>query len=107
MRQRKTLFQRCLALVLILALGITLLPMGEASAKTKKATVKMKEKKVMAYLTELDNESGNTGEVVAPFNRERMAEYLGVTRPALSRAIGQLRDRGLLSWRKNTFKLKK
>ena len=65
------------------------------------------EKKVMAYLTELDNESGNTGEVVAPFNRAHMAEYLGVTRPALSRAIGLLRDRGLFSWRKNVFKLRK
>ena len=65
------------------------------------------EKKVMAYLAELDNESGSTGEVVVPFNRERMSEYLGVTRPALSRAIGQLRDRGILSWRKNVFKLKK
>ena len=64
------------------------------------------EKKVMAYLAELDSESGGTGEVVAPFNRERMAEYLGVTRPALSRAIGHLRDRGLLSWRKNAFRLK-
>ena len=63
------------------------------------------ETRVMAYLTELDNESGNTGSVVIPFNRERMAEFLGVTRPALSRAIGQLRDRGLLSWRKNAFRL--
>ena len=63
------------------------------------------ETRVMAYLTELDNESGNTGNVVIPFNRERMAEFLGVTRPALSRAIGQLRDRGLLSWRKNVFRL--
>ena len=63
------------------------------------------ETRVMAYLTELDNESGSAGEVVIPFNRERMAEFLGVTRPALSRAIGQLRDRGLLSWRKNVFRL--
>lgn len=44
---------------------------------------------------------------MAPFNRARMAEYLGVTRPALSRAIGLLRDRGLFSWRKNVFKLRK
>ena len=40
------------------------------------------------------------------FDRERMAEYFGVTRPALSRAIGQLRDRGLLSWRKNVFTIR-
>ena len=36
-------------------------------------------------------------------DRERMAEYFGGTRPALSRALGMLRDRGLLSWRKNAF----
>lgn len=65
------------------------------------------ETRVMAYLTELDNESGGTGNVVVPFDRERMAEYLGVTRPALSRAIGHLRDRGLFSWRKNVFHLSK
>ena len=63
------------------------------------------ETRVMTYLGELDNEAGNTGKVIVPFNRERMAEYLGVTRPALSRAIGLLRDRGLLSWRKNVFLL--
>jgi len=64
------------------------------------------ETRVMTYLAELDNESGGGGHVVVPFNRERMAEYLGVTRPALSRAIGHLRNRGLLSWRKNVFNLK-
>ena len=64
------------------------------------------ETRVMTYLAELDNEFGGTGSVVVPFDRERMAEYLGVTRPALSRALGQLRDRGLLSWRKNAFRLK-
>ena len=40
-----------------------------------------------------------------PFDRERMAEYLGVTRPSLSRALGHLRDQGLITWRKNVFKL--
>ncbi len=65
------------------------------------------ETRVMAYLAVLDNESGGTGNVVVPFDRERMAEYLGVTRPALSRAIGHLRDRGMLAWRKNVFHLLK
>lgn len=63
------------------------------------------EARVMAYLAELDGESGHTGEVVVPFDRERMAEFLVVTRPSLSRALGHLRDRGLISWRKNAFKI--
>ena len=64
------------------------------------------ETRILVYLSELANESGNPSEIVVPFDRERMAEYLGVTRPALSRSIGKLRDRGLLDWHKNVFRLK-
>jgi len=62
--------------------------------------------RIHMYLSELHHEAGNSGEVVLPFNRERMAEYFGVTRPALSRALGQMRDRGLIAWRKNIFKIR-
>ena len=61
--------------------------------------------RIHMYLAELHHESGDAGEVVVPFNRERMAEYFGVTRPALSRALGQMRDRGLITWRKNVFRI--
>ncbi|MBR1920960.1 MAG: Crp/Fnr family transcriptional regulator [Kiritimatiellae bacterium] len=64
------------------------------------------EARVQMYLSELDNETGRTGSVVVPFNREHMAQYFGVSRPGLSRVLGQLRDRGLLTWRKNVFKIK-
>jgi CRP-like cAMP-binding protein len=64
------------------------------------------ESRVQVYLSELANESGNSDEVVVPFDRERMAEYLGVARPSLSRALGNLRDRGLLDWRKNVFTIR-
>jgi len=63
------------------------------------------ESRVQAYLAELASRSGGSGEVVVPFDRERMAAYLGVTRPALSRALGRLRDRGVLTWRKNSFRI--
>ena len=63
------------------------------------------EAKIQMYLTELNNETGKTGVVRVPFDRERMAEYFGVTRPALSRSLGHLRDRGLISWRKNEFRI--
>ena len=63
------------------------------------------EAKMQMYLMELDNETGKTGVVKVPFDRERMAEYFGVTRPALSRVLGQMRDRGLLSWRKSEFRI--
>ena len=60
----------------------------------------------MLFRSELHHESGDSGGVTVPINREKMAEYFGVTRPALSRALGQMRDRGLISWRKNVFRLK-
>ena len=63
------------------------------------------EAKIQMYLTELNNETGKTGVIKVPFDRERMAEYFGVTRPALSRSLGHLRDRGLISWRKNEFRI--
>lgn len=64
------------------------------------------ESRVQVYLSELSNENGNADEVTVPFDRERMAEYFGVARPSLSRALGNLRDRGLISWRKNVFRIK-
>ena len=63
------------------------------------------EAKIQMYLTELNNETGKNGIVKVPFDRERMAEYFGVTRPALSRSLGHLRDRGLIAWRKNEFRI--
>ena len=63
------------------------------------------EAKIQMYLTELNNETGKAGVVKVPFDRERMAEYFGVTRPALSRSLGHLRDRGLISWRKSEFRI--
>ena len=64
------------------------------------------EARIRVYLKELDHETGNSGEVRIPFNREEMAEHLGVSRAALSRSLGLLRDRGLLTWRKNVFRIR-
>ena len=64
------------------------------------------ESRVEIYLSELDNEAGHVGQVTVPFDRERMAEYFGVSRPALSRALGHMRDRGLITWHKNVFQIK-
>ena len=63
------------------------------------------ESRVMVYLNELDNESGHTGTVIVPFNRNHMAQYFGVARPSISRALCHLRDQGLITWRKNVFVL--
>ena len=49
MKQRKTVLKRCLALMLVLVLSISLFPMADTSAKKSKSTVTMKEKKIMMY----------------------------------------------------------
>ena len=61
--------------------------------------------RIQIYLKMLSIERGGNDSVEVPFNRERMAEYFGVTRPALSRTLGQMRDDGLIAWRKNMFRI--
>ena len=94
--------------ILGLALNASKLLSRELFATWRKMTVMNAptiEARIRTYLRELDNETGRTGRVVIPLDRERMAEYLGVSRAALSRSLGQMRDRGLLTWRKNRFVL--
>lgn len=42
-----------------------------------------------------------------PFNRQQLAEYLGVDRSALSNALSKMKREGLLSYHKNEFILKR
>lgn len=41
-----------------------------------------------------------------PFNRQQLADYLGVDRSALSHELGKMQAEGLLRFRKNVFELK-
>lgn len=49
MNQKTVLFKRCLALILIMALNISLMPMADVSAKKTKNNVNMKAKTVTGY----------------------------------------------------------
>ena len=40
-----------------------------------------------------------------PFNREEMANYLGATRPALSKVLSLFKDLELIDYYKNSFKI--
>lgn len=44
-------------------------------------------------------------EVKIPFNRDELADYLGVNRSALSREISKLHNDGIISFDKNKFKI--
>ena len=42
-----------------------------------------------------------------PFDRQQLADYLGVDRSALSAELGRMRREGLLDFRKNWFHLRR
>lgn len=47
------------------------------------------------------------GDIVIPFDRQQLADYLGVDRSALSKEIGRLKKLGVIDCRKNIFRLYK
>lgn len=60
--------------------------------------------KLMAYLSE-QARMHRSREFTIPFDRQALADYLGVERSALSAEIGKLRDLGVLESTKSRFKL--
>lgn len=61
--------------------------------------------KVLAFLSAESRRAG-TCEFEIPFDRQGLADYLAVDRSALSAELGRLRDEGVLSFRKNRFRLR-
>lgn len=62
--------------------------------------------KLMAFLSAQAKEAGRD-RVAIPFDRQGLADYLGVERSAMSAEIGKLRDLGYLEVRRNEFRLLK
>ncbi len=60
--------------------------------------------KLLAYLYGQSQRCGSLTFMV-PFDRQQMADYLGVDRSAMSTELGKLRDEGLISFHKSSFKL--
>lgn len=60
--------------------------------------------KLISYLSQ-EAKRQNSSEVVIPFNRQQLADFLFVDRSAMSNELCKMRDEGLLTFRKNTFKL--
>lgn len=47
-----------------------------------------------------------SGRISIPFDRQQLADYLGVDRSALSKELGKMKKDGLLNYHKNQFELK-
>lgn len=60
--------------------------------------------RVVTYLSAQALEQGSHSFFI-PFDRQQLADYLGVDRSALSKELGRMRDEGLLEFRKNYFTL--
>ena len=60
--------------------------------------------RVMAYLNSIAMKTHRT-EFDIPFDRQHMADYLNLDRTALSKELGRMRDDGLITFRKNHFKI--
>lgn len=60
--------------------------------------------KLMAYLSFQSKKSGGAAFRI-PFNRQQLADYLAVDRSALSKELCKMRDDGLLTFDKNSFRL--
>lgn len=60
--------------------------------------------KVLSYLSDQSRTVGSA-EFLIPFDRQQLADYLGVDRSALSAELGKLRRQGVLETQKNRFRL--
>lgn len=60
--------------------------------------------KLLTYLSSEAKKAGQS-EFFIPFNRQELADYLGVERSAMSAQLGRMRDEGILTFHKNRFRL--
>ena len=60
--------------------------------------------KLLAFLSAQAQRAGGS-QFVIPFDRQELADYLGVDRSAMSAELGRLRDSGVLRFNKNQFEL--
>jgi len=60
--------------------------------------------KLLSYLSEQAMVNGNSHFTI-PFDRQQLADYLGVDRSALSNELSKMQKDGLISFKKNEFTL--
>lgn len=60
--------------------------------------------RIMAYLSTISLRTGRTMFDI-PFDRQQMADYLGLDQTALSKELGKMKKDGIIDFHKNTFKL--
>lgn len=61
--------------------------------------------RLFSYFSQQVSAQGSN-EIIIPFNRQQLADYLNLDRSALSKELGKMRDDGLIEFHKNTFVIK-
>ena len=62
--------------------------------------------RLISYFSQMAAETGSH-EFTIPFSRQELADYIGVDRSALSAELSKMQKDGILTYRKNKFKLNK
>lgn len=76
------------------------------TCKLEHITKKSTRDKVLSYLSEQATRAGSD-QFSIPFNRQELADFLSVDRSALSSCLSALARQGILTYRKNQFRLLK
>ena len=74
--------------------------------RIKELSMGSTKKKVLCYLNNVKT-TVKSSEFNIPYNREELANYLGVERSALSKELSDLQKQGLITYHKNYFKILK
>lgn len=72
--------------------------------KVNYLTIKSLRGKISAFLLDHYKKARQTT-LTLPLNRNEMADYLNVSRPALSREMGRMKDEGLIDFYLSTFRI--
>ena len=87
---------------LLLILAEKNLMMSEKLAHTARRTTR---EKLLSYLSAQARRQGSPRFQI-PFDRQQLADYLGVDRSAMSAVLCRMRDEGILEFHRNSFYLK-
>ncbi len=72
--------------------------------KVKYLAIKGIRQKVSTYLYEQYRNTGSSN-IVLSLNRNKLADFLNVSRPSMSRELCKMRDEGIIDFRLNSFRI--
>lgn len=73
--------------------------------KVEYLSIKSIRGKIAAYLLE-QYKNSKSSTIVLPLKRNELADFLNVSRPSMSREMGEMRDEGIIDFHLSTFRIK-